>query len=199
MGRPPLTLNELPEWAAQFGPELAALLTPGRMPELGPGTPNKSALARLEGFDLRVAAAPRRVADPEHAQACMAGLWLYHDFLDRSHAISQNLHSSTGSYWHGIMHRREPDYGNAKYWFQRVGRHPVFEPLGGAARLAAEHHPARRKAAWLLNNASWEPFRFIDLCAQAAVEEGPLAELCCEIQLAEWCLLFAYSFQKAVA
>lgn len=199
MERPPLTDTELPGWAAQFGPELAALLVPGRMQELGPGKPNKPALARLEAFDFHTAVAPRRVSDPEHAQACLAGLWLYHDFLDRSHAISQNIHNTTGSYWHGILHRREPDYGNAKYWFQRVGQHPVFEPLARAARAATEHHPARIKAPWLLNQQTWDPFRFVDLCAQAAVEEGPLAELCCEIQLAEWCLLFAHSFYKAIA
>jgi hypothetical protein len=50
-----------------------------------------------------------------------AGLWLYVDELDRSHAISQNLHSSLGAAWHGVMHRREGDFANAKYWFRRAG------------------------------------------------------------------------------
>jgi len=199
MERPPLTADDVPVWAQQFGPQIAALLTPGRLPPLGPGTPNKPALAQLEALDFQTAIAPARVRDPDHAQACVAGLWLYHDFLDRSHSISQHISSTTGSYWHGIMHRREPDYANAKYWFHRVGRHPVFEPLRLAARAAAERHPARRKAMWLLNDAAWDPFRFADLCSEAAVEQGPLAELCCEIQLAEWCLLFNYSFQQAVA
>ena len=63
------------------------------------------------------------------ALACMAGLWLRHDFLDESHRISQDLENPSGSYWHGIMHRRELDFSNAKYWFRRVGMHRVFEPL----------------------------------------------------------------------
>ena len=58
----------------------------------------------------------------ELARACLAGLWLYHDFLDEAHRISQSLHGREGSYWHGIMHRREGDFANAKYWFHRVGR-----------------------------------------------------------------------------
>ena len=45
------------------------------------------------------------------AACCLCGLWLLHDFLDESHSLSQEITTDTGSYWHGIMHRREPDYG----------------------------------------------------------------------------------------
>src|SRR5690606_38969416 len=48
--------------------------------------------------------------------ALQAGLWLYIDELDRSHVVSQTIDDATGSYWHGIMHRREGDFGNSHYW-----------------------------------------------------------------------------------
>jgi hypothetical protein len=59
-----------------------------------------------------------------------AGLWLYVDDLNSSHILSQGIESATGAYWHGIMHRREGDFSNAKYWFRQAGRHEVIETLG---------------------------------------------------------------------
>ena len=56
----------------------------------------------------------------------VAGLWLYADNLERSHTVSQSLETKTGSYWHGIMHRREGDFSNSHYWLRRAAGHPVF-------------------------------------------------------------------------
>jgi hypothetical protein len=55
-----------------------------------------------------------------------AGLWLYVDDLERSHTVSQGIETQTGSYWHGIMHRREGDFGNSRYWHNRAAGHPLL-------------------------------------------------------------------------
>ena len=34
------------------------------------------------------------------AQAIVGALWLWHDWLDESHKISQKLETPTGSWWH---------------------------------------------------------------------------------------------------
>src|SRR2546430_2293455 len=111
---------------SSYSAVLAPLLTREDLNELGPGSPNSSLRSQLAKLTVEFAFGGK-VANREMAEACLAGVWLLHDFLDESHKISQSIETATGSIWHGIMHRREPDYGNAKYWFHRVGAHPVFK------------------------------------------------------------------------
>lgn len=95
------------------------------------------------------------------APAVKAGLLLWNDDLDASHRLSQQIDSPTGSYWHAIMHRREPDYWNSKYWFRQVGAHPAM------TRIAQEAGATLRAAAWLANGR-YDPFAFVDACEKAA-------------------------------
>jgi hypothetical protein len=60
-----------------------------------------------------------------------AGLWLYVDDLERSHAVSQGLDDAAGAFWHGIMHRREGDFSNSHYWMRRAASHPLLSPETG--------------------------------------------------------------------
>ncbi|MEM6854767.1 MAG: hypothetical protein AAF593_10210 [Planctomycetota bacterium] len=66
----------------------------------------------------------------------VAGLWMYVDELELSHEASQSLDTPTGAYWHAIMHRREGDFSNAKYWLSRAVHHPamgLIDLTGGGA------------------------------------------------------------------
>ena len=112
----------------------------------------------------------------------LSGLYLYFCGYDQSHRISQDLPTSEGSFWHGIMHRQEPDPGNAAYWFRRVGEHPLFPAL----RERAEEFG-------FVSKNGWDPFKFIDFCEGARQKPGSKDEqLAMKVQLAEWQLLFDY-------
>lgn len=166
-----------------YGPAVAALLGEPRLPELGPGEPVAAARVALSRFDpLRGLGGA--VVDPNAARACHAGLWLLFDFLDESHTISQDLHTSEGSFWHAVMHRREPDASNSKYWWRRVGPHPV---LGGLrAEASAVGHDYRT------------PEAFVDFC-EAARGTGSAGEgTARRVQLLEWQLLFDHCHRLAV-
>lgn len=180
-----------------YGPVIAELLREARLAELGPGTPNRGARPALDKLTVETAFAHTRIHDADMARCCLAGLWLYHDHLDESHTISQAIDTTTGSYWHALLHRREPDFSNSKYWFRRVGRHPVFEPLAAAARVcvAEETHPS---AGFLRQPSAWDPFAFVDLCESALAGRSPCAMLCRHIQRAEWELLLDFSYKAAV-
>jgi hypothetical protein len=179
-----------------YAPVIAELLRDPWVPPLDAGVANHEVRARLETLSCNDVFAPWRVRDAGMADACRAGLWLYHNFLDESHQISQDLHTPTGSYWHALMHRREPDFSNAAYWFRRVGSHPVFEALcRDAAKLAADAPPA---AGFLHTQSAWDPFAFVDLCAAALAGRAPCEALCQQIQKREWELLFDWCYRQAI-
>lgn len=182
---------------AGYGPVFAELLEEKRLPELGPGSPNRRVQPLLEKLTVERAFAPGQVRDRDMAACCLAGIWLYHDFLDPSHSISQEIDTSSGSYWHGLMHRREPDYFNAKYWFRRVGAHPAYAALAEAARNVAREL-ADPSSALLQKQASWDSFAFTDLCESAALGHNSCAMLCREVQQREWEILFDFCYRQAV-
>ena len=183
---------------AGYGPIFAALLKEPRLMPLDPGTPDSGVKPALEALDLVRAFAPHDIADPNMAEACRSAVWLYHDYIAVSHTISQQIDTATGSYWHGIMHRREPDYPNSKYWFRRVGDHPILPALHQAAsEIAANSSVLPDSARFLVTQSGWDPVAFIDLCEAAHGGRAPAEDLCRTIQQREWELLFDYSYRQA--
>ena len=89
-----------------------------------------------------------------------AALRLYADDLDRSHRICQQIGDATGSFWHGIMHRREGDFDNSRYWFDKVGDHPAISRIGYDPRdfigAVEERHAGAPADLVALQRQEWE-------------------------------------------
>ncbi|MDZ4801747.1 MAG: hypothetical protein SGI92_26620 [Bryobacteraceae bacterium] len=156
---------------------------------MGPPSPAE-AVERLQAASARIL-----FADARAPEAAMAGLWLYFNGFEQAHNISQEIPGPDGSYWHGILHRQEPDAGNAGYWFRRVGRHTIFPALHDTAiQILSE---ASSRLTWK-PGSTWDPFEFIDFCEMARRRPGSQEELAARrIAVAEWQLLFHHCASAA--
>ena len=143
--------------------------------------------------EARRALAPHKPAELfpvlREPEAPMAGLWLYFSCFEEAHQLIDDPRTSDGEYWHAIVHRQEPDPGNAAYWFRRVGQHPVFPDLAAEAQEILKRYPTAE-----FRTGHWDPFAFVQFCERARTQPGSVQEQAArEIQLAEWQLLFNYS------
>ncbi|MEZ5945026.1 MAG: hypothetical protein R3C18_26875 [Planctomycetaceae bacterium] len=136
------------------------------------------------------------------AKAVRAGVLQFWDQLEPSHQQSQAVEGArrrrAPDYWHAIMHRREPDYGNSKYWFRRVGSHDLFTDLADEASDILDCSLENSADDWArdLIDGGWDAFEFVDFCQEtAANEDNPLGVAAREIQLAEMILLFAATLE----
>ena len=145
-----------------YGPEIAAILAldgDGRRP-----------MALTRPTCVSDQARPR-IAEAKIPETLRAGLYLYFGCWDDAHEVAQNIETREGSYWHAIVHRQEPDAGNAAYWFGQVGEHPIYAELAAAT------------------GAPWNPRAFVQLCHEA---HGAAEARARELQLLEWQTLFDY-------
>ena len=158
-----------------------ALLAGPGLPELGPGPRAgvvasavleeacAKALARSVGAGL-AGGPPALLAGGERAELARGAVLLWHDHHEVAHGIAQDIPGRDGSWLHGLLHRREPDYSNAAYWYQRAGQHPAF---GELARRAGEILEEAGAGAGelrqvLFRGAAWSARGFIDACEQCA-------------------------------
>ena len=136
------------------------------------------------------------LVDEDSAQCCISAIWLLHHFLDESHVISQEITTSSGSFWHGILHRREGDYSNAKYWFRRVVDHPVYELLATTSQQLQDQH--QWPGSLPLGGTQWDPYKFVEMCEDVVVNGGGNRVLCEALARLEWQLLFDNCYRRAI-
>ena len=137
----------------------------------------------LERFPLRETMPSLLAGEPGPAEAIQwietadrpgavkAALFLCFDDLEKSHAIVQDLDTPVGSYLHAIIHRREGDFSNSKYWLRRAGPISLVE-----------------------NNPGYDPYDLVDRVQTAGISNP--AELV-GVQRIEWSRVFALAWGEA--
>ncbi|KAB2661539.1 MAG: hypothetical protein DVB31_12240 [Verrucomicrobia bacterium] len=158
-----------------------------QLPELGQGPrAGVMALAELEPR-LRAYCRSQGVG-PDRCDLLVATGLLYHDHQNESHDLVQDMTDVDGGLIHAILHRREPDYWNAKYWFRRVGDHPVYRGLAARVAAAAESEPARDILRRLTLSGTVDPLGIVDACEAVARRPGtdPAVEFLRRLQHAEF-------------
>ena len=139
---------------------------------LGPGTPQPNFSSELAEIGREL-----QTANTDDFTWCiLSAAWLFQDCLDESHTISQSIHSSTGSYLHGIMHRREGDFSNAKYWFRKAGPMDFFPELERQIRIDNGISSETRGKL----GADFSPFEMVDAVSACLLDESAGKTNCLE-------------------
>ncbi|MEM7680915.1 MAG: hypothetical protein AAF288_03070 [Planctomycetota bacterium] len=143
-----------------------------------------------DGLAEAVAAVGEAVASDvlaERPDVC-AALWLFVDDIDKAHAVCGALNTPTGSYWHAIVHRREGDFDNSKYWYRKAGNHPAMRRIdltGGGAGSGTDV-------------AKYDPFAYVDQVRMSLGREGLDGEHpeLVSVQHREWRSLFEWCAER---
>lgn len=170
-----------------------ALLAGPVLPELGPGP--RAGVTPLATLETQCDAALKISGwAGERALLARGAILLWHDQHDAAHRIAQDIPGRAGSWLHGILHRREPDFSNAAYWYQRVGAHAAFAKL--ARRVAALVTEARDTTLerMVFCGDAWDAAGFIDACEQCAPRPAndPRRRLLEKVQAAEFEVFLAH-------
>ena len=130
----------------------------------------------------------KNIGDPGMFALVRGGLLYLLDAIDEAHVLFQDVASDIGAYWHGMAHRREGDFDNARYWFRRSGTLPVFDSM---------HRAASQHSADMARQFTWDPYLFANQCEQARFGANELHPELAALQRIEFEVLFEYCLRKS--
>jgi hypothetical protein len=121
-----------------------------------------------------------------------SALYICFDCFEEAHNIAQDHEGPAGNWLHAILHRREPDAGNSKYWYAKVkAPAKVYEGIGKKALAYLGESPLPELeplAKKMEKSKTWEPEAFVDLADKIRQKEkaSPAYRTLAKIQEIEW-------------
>ena len=116
---------------------------------------------RIQSAEDPAIAGERPIKNAEMFALVRGGLLYAVDGIHEAHTIFQDAKGDLGSYWHGMMHRREGDFDNARYWFRRSGTRPGVGPTSRRMRRSPRRPRSsptggagRSSTAWTLRRST---------------------------------------------
>jgi hypothetical protein len=153
-----------------------------------PGSPD--ALRRIRNAEEKDLTGGAVLADVTYPQLIRAGLLYAYDAIDESHRIVQEIRTDNASYWHGMLHRREGDFENARYWFRRTGKLGVFAEM---------HAQASEVSPLMGRQENWDPYVLVGLCEQARFGGDVNQKEVVALQRIEFDVMFDHLWRDAFA
>jgi len=169
-------------------PAVATLVAPGADCSLAELVP---------GIEAEIMAA-FPAGSPHARGVLLAALWLRAGDLDTGHRICQDIPTPQGSAWHAVMHRREGDFWNSKYWWRQA--RSLAWPGALAAEVAGLAHglagaQALARAAVV---GRYDPAAFVDAVeAIHATGHRQALSILQRVQELEWSALFEQCLDAA--
>ncbi len=166
------------------------LLNPDLLKKLTPTEPlNWDWPSKIRDASDETLAGGKQITDVKILTLIRGALLNAADALDAAHRIFQDDSSDLGSYWHGVMHRREGDFDNARYWFRRAGRLPIFDKMYATATHVSGN---------MTKQASWDAYLLTGMCEQAKFGDHDAVPECVALQRVEFDELLAYCWRMAI-
>ena len=156
--------------AARFWERLAA----AQFPDLGAG-PRSGVLSAVT-LEIRLLELNREFnLTVPTSELLTATALLDHDHHDPAHNLVQDRGDRDACLIHALLHRREPDYWNAAYWFRRVSGHPIYGMATPAVIRAAQTPQARAVLERLTLSGNLDPLALVQECERMAECPDPQA------------------------
>jgi hypothetical protein len=149
---------------------------------------NYELVTRLRTVDDATLSGGRAPGDPAIFTLVRGALFYATDAIPEAHTIFQEAAGDLGAYWHGMMHRREGDFDNARYWFRRAGVLPFFSDV---------HRDASAHSALMARQSNWDPYLFTGECEQARFGATESLAALSALQRAEFEVLFDYCWRHS--